>query len=437
MSLRILAVGDMHLGRRPRRLPEGLIDHGIEPRSLAPTVAWQLAVDAAIEEQVDVVALAGDVVESLEDRFEAYGHLERGVQRLVDAGIFVVGVTGNHDVIALPRLAEQIPGFRLLGVGGEWECCEYERDGERLRIAGWSFPKKHHKENPLTGFPQLPTDSVCTLGLLHCDLDAHKSDYAPVRLAELEKTACDGWLLGHIHVPSKLESPRPVGYLGSLAGLDPGEPGARGPWLLKVHGKGRVEVARQLVVSPLRWEREVVDCEGWEEDEALDERLEAAIHAALERVHERLRDELGRTRVVGVRLLLRGRTGRHHELTQLISNARYSDLVRSFEDVRYFPEKLIDELAPAIDLDELARASDPPGLLARRLLLLQAGGAEADQLLLRMEHELEAVQQKSTVRSGQAMSESDLRAELRDRALRCGMSALEDLLQQKVEVSSS
>lgn len=429
-----MAIGDLHLGRRPRHLPEGLSDHGIDVRTLTPATAWQRAVDVAIEEKLEVVLLAGDVVESLEDRFEAYAHLERGVQRLVDAGIRVLGVTGNHDVIALPRLARQLSGFHLLGEGGEWECADLDLNGKRLRVVGWSFPKRHHAENPLLGFPVLPDDGVCTLGLLHCDLDAHKSEYAPVSKGELANTSCDAWLLGHIHNPTELRSPRPIGYLGSVAGLDPGEPGARGPWLIEAHAKGNVEVLRQLCVSPLRYERQVVDCSDWGElgSEALEDRLEGAVHEALDQVHERLRAELANVRVVAVRILLRGKTAQHLELSALLRRLPFDELIRPLDGVLYFPEKLIDELAPAIELEQLAQAADPPGLLARKLLVLGSESQEADELIARMQREVASVEQKSALWSGLSRPKADVRA----RALRCGMRALEELLQQQAPASA-
>ena len=435
MSVRILAVGDMHLGRRPRRLPAGLGDHGIDPRSLTPAVAWAGVVDAALEQRVQVVLLAGDVIESLEDRFEAYAHLENGVKRLVDAGIRVLGVAGNHDVIALPRLAQQIPGFQLLGEGGAWESAELDFGKDRVRIVGWSFPNRHHSENPLDGFPVLPDDGTCTLGLLHCDLDAHESEYAPVRSSELERTICDAWLLGHIHAPSQLSSPRPIGYLGSVAGLDPGEPGARGPWLLEAHGKGRVEVVAQLSPSPLRFEREVVDCSGWDEGSAneLEGRLEAAVHAALEQVHARFRVDLGGARVVAVRISLCGRTRYHSELLELRRKMPFGELIRSLEGVLYFPEKLVDELTPAIDLAELALVADPPGLLARRLIALEQGGTRTDELVAGFAREIEDVEDKSAHWSGAL----ELRSPVRERALRVGLRALEGLLAQRTEEGAS
>ena len=102
---------------------------------------------------VRAVLLAGDVVDRDDDFFEAYGHLARGVRRLADADIEVIGVAGNHDVKVLPRLANEVPAFRLLGAGGEWEHCEIADGRESLTVWGWSFPQPRVIESPLPNAP--------------------------------------------------------------------------------------------------------------------------------------------------------------------------------------------------------------------------------------------------------------------------------------------
>ena len=70
--LRLLFVGDIHLGRRPSRIPQDIVDYGVNLAELTPNAAWNRAVNWAISNYIDAVVLAGDVVEGIEDRFEAY-----------------------------------------------------------------------------------------------------------------------------------------------------------------------------------------------------------------------------------------------------------------------------------------------------------------------------------------------------------------------------
>jgi exonuclease SbcD len=431
MPATVLCVGDIHLGRRPTRLPDDLRDHGVEPADLTPVAAWKRTVRFALEQEVDAVLLAGDVVEGIRDRFEAYSHLESGVRALAEAGIPVAGVAGNHDVEALPRLAARLPGFRLLGAQGEWEAWELEtRDGGRLRVLGWSFPSQRVRHSPIADLTGDHDDGIPTLGLLHCDVDGGSSAYAPVPAAAFQTAPGDAWLLGHIHTPGTLGGPRPVGYLGSLVGLDPGEPGRRGPWLARIGGPGDVAM-EHIPLAPLRWEREDVPLDDLDlaEGDDVAEAIQTEVLRAMGRVHDRIADELGHALAVGCRLTFTGRTSHHGAL-------RSSDLLRglgrltdSRGETHFFVEKVRDEAAQAHDLEDLARGSDPAALLACRLILLEAGSPDAEPLIAKASREMARVAGNASRWGG---SDDDLplpdaRAEL----LRAGHQALDDLLAQR------
>ena len=216
----LLFVGDIHLGRTPHRLG---VD-GMDPNELDPSEAWSRVVRYAVDRKVQAVVLAGDVVDHDEDRFEAFGHLSRGTATLVEHGIRVLGVAGNHDHVALPRLADRIPDFTLLGRDCTWQRVELEG----VDLIGWSFNSRHHAGDPLespglqTALDARRSDALC-LGVLHGDLDQSQSRYAPVRTEDLAQHPVSGWFLGHIHQPHDLTQARPIGYLGSLVGLDRSE----------------------------------------------------------------------------------------------------------------------------------------------------------------------------------------------------------------------
>ena len=176
-------------------------------KELTPAAALELCVDLAIEKEVVAVLFAGDIVESTNARFEAMVPLEASVRRLLDAGIEVIAVAGNHDVEALPRLAGLVDGFRLLGAGGTWESLIVTRDQVPVaEIVGWSFGERHVRQSPVAHLLADPlgraVEHVPRIGLLHADLGASGGTYAPVRQAELDDAGCDAWLLGHIHKPS-------------------------------------------------------------------------------------------------------------------------------------------------------------------------------------------------------------------------------------------
>ena len=359
--MKLLAVGDIHLGRRPSQLPDELQDC---VRELSPAGAWDRLVTAAIQEQVHAVVLAGDVVERENDFFEAYRELHRGVSQLTGAGIQVFGIAGNHDVQVLPRLANQIPDFRLLGREGHWECVQIQGGDEHITLWGWSFSRDRANESPLTGkaFERGPG---INLGLLHCDRDQTNSVYAPVASRDLEAADLDGWLLGHIHKPDDLGVSRLSGYLGSVTGLDPGEPGSHGPWLLTIGG-GRIQKIEQWVLAPLRWQHLEVDLTGIAQPEEARVRL----LQALKNFDADLSVGLWLPEAVGLRVTLAGRTRFGEAAVALFSQEDQGHIYTGESGTHHFIERLDVATQPEIQLETLAERSDPPGLLARRILLL-------------------------------------------------------------------
>jgi DNA repair protein SbcD/Mre11 len=370
--LRLLAVGDLHLGRRPSRLTEA-VTAVLPARELGPAAAWERVVKAAVEESVDTVALAGDVVQQEQDFFEAYSALQSGVSRLLEAGIRVLAVAGNHDMLVLPRLADELPEMTLLGREGAWDRVELAENGVEAVVWGWSFPRPRVTKSPLSSLT-LQRDRRPTLGLLHADRDASASSYAPVRSTEVRAAGLDAWLLGHIHQPDLLTAMQPSGYLGSVTGLDPGELGARGPWLLEI-GVSGIERVTHWPLAPLRWERLEVDLTGIAEEEEARHRVLAAIRAL---DHEVAANPF-RPCAVGLRLRLVGRSTLGREVERCL---RAADLETPREytgsRILYWVSDLHQELVPEIDLPTLARGSDPVGLLARRLVIL-AGPRGAPQ----------------------------------------------------------
>lgn len=378
MTLKILAVGDLHLGHRPTRLPDDLA-----PRSgdFSPAAAWRRTVDLAIRERVAAVLLAGDVAESSHDYFEALPRLQTGIADLASAGIQTFAVSGNHDVNVLPRLLERVPGARLLGRDGQWESVRLTDPSgdshDSATLWGWSFPTERVTTSPLA---QLPSDRGTgpLLGLLHCDRDQARSPYAPVTSDELRGARFDAWLLGHIHQPDPLTAKQPTGYLGTVVGLDAGDPGPRGPWLIEIAG-GSIQRFDQRTIAPMRWERIDVDLSDATRGEEVIQRLSDR----LARLATRLGDDRDQPDLVALRLRLTGEC----DLTERDIRAAMPETDRSLglpgaSSIQWFIESWHIDTRPVTPLTRLAERDDQPGLLARRLLILQRDADDPDRRLL-------------------------------------------------------
>ena len=432
MAATIVFVGDVHLGRRPANLPDDLAEHDVAPAELTPAAAWRRVVDRAIAMRADALVLAGDVVESENARFEAFGPLHDGVRRLVEAGVAVYAVAGNHDVEALPRLERAIEAFRLVGRDGTWETVPLLSNGRTVaRLLGWSFPTPHVRSSPLDqpDFPRRKIDDLPLLGVVHGDLTSPTSDHAPLSRSVLAQSPADAWFLGHVHQPGSLGGPRPIGYLGSLVGLDSTETGAHGPWVVRL-APGAPLTVEQLATTPLGWEDVEIDVEPLGDPRGID----GAFRRAVELLHARLHARSEDVRAVGCRIVLHGHAARRADLARTLARGDWTALRLRLDGVLYFVAGVVDRSRSALRLEELASSADPAGLLASRLLALERADASAPELIRRARQALEPVAGARTWSQLDPVPLSSLSDEaLRALLLDSGVRALEALLEQRAE----
>ena len=381
MTIQLLVTGDIHIGRRPTKVADA------DATRWSCARMWESICDRAIAENVDAVALSGDVIDHENRFFEATGPLECGITRLADKGIPTFAVSGNHDYDVLHRLADSIGSehFHLLGRSGRWEETTLDRDGEPiLRVQGWSFPSMHVPTSPLATYDLSVSDDLATLGMLHADLGAVDSRYAPITLDQLRETKVHFWLLGHIHSPQLNESPgaAPVLYPGSPQAMHPGEVGPHGPWLLKIDGP-RAMSARQLPLSGVRYESLSIDLGGVVAKDEFESRTFQHVRASLaDAAADNSQFEL-----LSLRLTLTGRTSLCREVDQLSRTIRDEFRLKSGRVTAQI-EAVVNNTQPDIDLSEWAQRSDPPGQLARLMLNLQIDEVDEQvDSLLRTAHQ--------------------------------------------------
>ncbi len=259
--MKLLLSADLHLGRQSSRVGD---------RTSHTTIAcWQRMVNLAIERGVNAVLLAGDVVEQRNKRFESYGPLSAGIAKLAAAGITTVSVSGNHDFDVLPQLVDSIDQdlFFLLGRNGNWETKVFTFGDERLQVDGWCFPDKRVPVNPVASYVAEDHEVDLHLAMVHGDLDATNSRYAPITTDSLSKINVTGWLLGHIHKPELKNASQPwILYPGSPQAMDPGETEMHGVWLLDTDLG--VE-PRQIPLSSICYSPVEINVTACDEDDAI------------------------------------------------------------------------------------------------------------------------------------------------------------------------
>ena len=438
-AAKILAIGDVHLGRSCSGVPNVVSSRDIDPRELTPAAALKLSTDFAIKQEVDAVLFVGDVVESTNARFEAMPPLEECVRWLLDAGIQVFAVAGNHDFEALRRLADLVEGFTLLGANGRWESRALKKNKVAVaEIIGWSFSERHVRQSPVAQLLLEPLEAaakpVPRIGLLHAHLNASGGYYAPIRQVELDNTGYNAWLLGHIHKPSieslsaRVDS-RPSGYLGSLVGLDRSETGPHGPWLLRLRDRGGLHL-EHIPLAPLRWEQVSISIEGLEHVEDVADRLLDAVGSFVRRIGQE-----GRVpRALGLQARLTGTSPCHEDIRERIAAGAWRDLGRVIDGTAVFYTKIIAAITPRRDLAEIAKGDDPAALLARRLMVLKQDDDRSRDLIEQARAALVEVahdKRWSPVNEHRNATDPLSDEALREVLFRSGMMALNEMFSQK------
>jgi DNA repair exonuclease SbcCD nuclease subunit len=430
--MKILCSGDIHIGRRPSYAPVG--GDGGQHSTAA---AWQRIVAFAIEDGIDVVALTGDIVDRANRFAEAYGPLERGIVALSKAGIHTCAVAGNHDFDVFPKLAANLSGdlFHFLGANGTWERFTLTDDGRPiLHVDGWSFPSQYVHESPVGSYLLSEDTGVPTLGMLHADLDASGSRYAPVTEAELGRCPVSAWLLGHVHtalMKSEPGSPT-ILYPGSPQALSRREGGVHGACLIELDGQGKV-TPRQVPMASLQYDDVEINLEGVASEDEFKPRLIQAVQEHLENAG----NDAPNLRHVVCTLVLKGRTSLHSRLKSLAEDNKEEWNIPA-GDLTATVEKVTIETLPDRDLEAIANSgSNDPATFLAGLLLSQEKEDPGDEFRRQLTEEaMRAIADvdRSAIYlelEGSREAASEDRSELAARLLREeGMCLLETLLSQ-------
>ncbi|MES2345208.1 MAG: DNA repair exonuclease [Chlamydiota bacterium] len=384
-NIRIACAADLHLGRRLVRLPEGL-----ENFVHAPKDAWKMLVRfvCALENQVDVLILSGDVFDNEQDLYEAIGVFEEGIHRILANKIPIIAVAGNHDAHVLKKCHRRVgsPLFYLLGEDEMWETQILEFHGRKICFIGWSFSKHQCEANPLKSFKSC--EDAFTIGILHCDVSSGKKGfYAPVQLKYFHSLPVKAWVLGHIHIPEILVEDPFVFYCGSLQGLDISERGIRGFRLLEVQSSG--EISHQLVpCASLFWSSVEMDFSDVD-PENFDEALCAFLRAQLHNIPDV-------AKVVLCRISFQGKTAFYSQVrafAQKIEGCHFTQVGGG--GIPCYIEEVSVVCTPDIDLEGLCLGRDLAALIAQLIRSVKQKEEGKEKLLLECFQHLQGLAEKN------------------------------------------
>lgn len=359
---------DLHLGAPLRRLGVSLSPQSRQELIAAVDTAFDRLVDETIRLEAEFLVLAGDIYDGADREAGAQIRFVQGMKRLVDRGISVYIVHGNHDPLAdsVVNVVKLPAGVKVFQPGEVESVTHVLRNGGHVIVAGISFRQQHEPENLSQKFGTITRgDARAVIGVLHTNVGGAStghSDYAPCTASDLAKAPVDYWALGHVHKTTVTEmgGNRYWAYPGNLQGRDAGETGAKGALVVPILANG-VGRPQHIALDAFRFESVTVDCTAMEDLGDIAGSINAQLVSSTD-------DQM---RIVRVRL-----TGRSHARTALDlakKENKMSGLAGSLEMLCAdglrggHIERVDDEVLPALDIADLSQRDDLLGDVLRHI----------------------------------------------------------------------
>ncbi|KXV01624.1 metallophosphoesterase [Gluconobacter potus] len=301
-SFRFLHAADIHLDSPLRGLSryEGLPEAEIRGSTRR---ALDRLVETALTEKVDFVVLAGDLYDGSWQDVGTGLYMVRALSRLVQAGIRVVTLSGNHDAQSV--IARELPlpdGIDHFSYDAP-QTLHWPELGVALH--GQSFQDRHVTQDMTRSYPT-PVAGCFNIGVLHTSLSGYgeHETYAPCSVETLSAKGYDYWALGHVHAREIVCEHPWIVFPGVLQGRHARETGACGCELVTVED-GIVRSVEFVECDVVRWARLELDVSGMQT-------MDAVLGAARQAMEDALSDAGGRT--VIARIVLTGRSVLHDRL---------------------------------------------------------------------------------------------------------------------------
>ncbi|WP_215746386.1 DNA repair exonuclease [Gluconobacter sp. P1C6_b] len=301
-SFRFLHAADIHLDSPLRGLSryEGLPEAEIRGSTRR---ALDRLVETALTEKVDFVVLAGDLYDGTWQDVGTGLYMVRALSRLVQAGIRVVTLSGNHDAQSV--IARELPlpdGIDHFSYDAP-QTLHWPELGVALH--GQSFRDRHVTQDMTRSYPA-PVAGCFNIGVLHTSLSGYgeHETYAPCSVETLSAKGYDYWALGHVHAREIVCEHPWIVFPGVLQGRHARETGACGCELVTVED-GIVRSVDFVECDVVRWCRLELDVSDMQT-------MDAVLGAARQAMEDALSEAGGRT--VIARIVLTGRSILHDRL---------------------------------------------------------------------------------------------------------------------------
>ena len=326
-------------------------------------------VELALEQQVAMVLLAGDIYDGNWADFRTGLFFREQMLRLRRSGILVFMVKGNHD--AESQITKQLPEVEGVHVFSAYKSETIDMEALGVAVHGRSFPHRAVPEDLVPLYPD-PLPGRFNIGLLHTSLtgrEGHDS-YAPTSVEVLCDKGYDYFALGHVHAREVVRPSDPrIVFPGNLQGRHAKETGPKGCELVTVEG-GVITAAEFVPLEVVRWHQLRLDVSGLSSVDAL------ARHF-VGQAHELVAD--ARDRLHAVRLVIQGESALHRLEAEQPGSiaAAIQAATQDLEDTDIWIEQIRLDLQSPMDRTAMAGRADAVGEVVR---LVDAVSTDEGQL---------------------------------------------------------
>lgn len=213
-------------------------------------------VDAAIDNEVAALLLAGDLFDGEWPHFGTGVHFVGEMGRLREAGIPVVSISGNHDAESKITKELRLPDNVHVLDTRKPETFLLEDVGVAIHGQGYATPAV--TEDLSLAYPD-PDSDFFNVGLLHTAVGGRPghASYAPCSLTFLQEKGYGYFGLGHSHTYEVLSENPPILFSGNLQGRNIRERGPKGAVLIEVDAGATTY--EHLMLDVVRWDVVEID----------------------------------------------------------------------------------------------------------------------------------------------------------------------------------
>lgn len=355
--MKFLHCADLHIDSPLLGLPR-YPGAPVEMMRAATRHAFTNIVDVAIEQRCAFAVIAGDIFDGDWQDFQTGLFFASELARLAEAQIPVYVVRGNHD--ALTRITRQLRLPANVHVFADREPQTLRDENSGFAVHGQSYSTSVITANLAATYPP-PVPGLLNVAVLHTALDGRDGHdpYAPTTADELARKGHAYWALGHVHAREVVRADPWIVFPGNAQGRHARETGAKGCYVVDCDGDA-VQAAKFIATDAARWAHQTIDMASVATEEALNDAGRKAVVAAR---------ATAEGRPLALRLTLRGRSRLYAKFgadsERITNDLRVTVMETGGQEV--WLEKVKVDVAPELDLAELAKRDDPVGWALRGL----------------------------------------------------------------------